>query len=344
MFSTDAVRIAVPATSANLGPGFDSLGLALELEDEVTACVTDGGFHIEVTGEGAGEVPSGRLGAGEEHLVLATMFAAFDRIGLPRPPGLALTCHNRIPHARGLGSSSAAIVAGVVLARELVAEGGPVLDDAAALRLAAEIEGHPDNVAPCLLGGFTIAWTGPDGAHAVRLVPDPRVRPVVFIPTTRAATAAARAALPATVPHVDAAFNAARAALLVHALTTDPGLLLEATADRLHQEYRSAAMPESADLVARLRADGVPAVVSGAGPSVLALLLTGEDAGEDAAEVARKTAGPTGADTTGGASDQGVARPPEGWCARSLSVSLDGARILLSRHAEGDPVAAGPPS
>jgi homoserine kinase len=298
----------VPATSANLGPGFDALGVALDLEDELTARITDHGFHVEVIGEGAGEVPSGHLRAGEEHLVLATMLATFERMGVPRPPGLALTCHNRIPHARGLGSSSAAIVGGIALARGLVGEGGAGFDDDDALRLAAAVEGHPDNVAPCLLGGFTIAWTGLAGARAVRLAAAPGVRPMIFVPATRGITAEARAALPATVPHADAAFNAARAALLVHALTADPGLLLEATADRLHQPYRAPAMPESAALVASLRAQGVPAVVSGAGPSVLALLGPG-----------------------------GVPAPetPDGWWARSLSVCLAGARILVTRHAEG---------
>jgi homoserine kinase len=318
VFSATPVRVAVPATSANLGPGFDALGLALDLEDELTAQITETGLRVEVTGEGAGEVPSGELTGDDQHLVVAALLAALKRMGVPRPPGLELTCHNRIPHARGLGSSSAAIIAGIVLARGLAPEAAAALDDEAALRLAAEIEGHPDNVAACLLGGLTIAWTGHTGVRAVRLTPAPGVRPMVFIPEARGITAEARAALPATVPHPDAAFNAARAALLVHALTSDPALLLEATADRLHQPYRAPAMPASAALVDRLRAAGVPAVVSGAGPSVLALPAAGDISA--------------------------LAEAPMGWCARSLSVSLDGARILVSRHAEGDPVAAGPPS
>jgi homoserine kinase len=240
-------------------------------------------------------------------------------MGVERPAGVTLTCHNQIPHARGLGSSSAAIVAGILLARVLAGGDGSDeagLDDAAVLRLAAEIEGHPDNVAPCLLGGFTIAWMGRGGAQAVRREPDPAVQPMIFIPSTRALTAGARAALPDTVPHTDAVFNAARVALLVHALTTDPSRLFEATEDRLHQPYRAPGMPETATLVNLLRQARIPAVVSGAGPSVLALVRPGDEAVE----------------------------PPDGWCARSLSVSLTGARILVSRHAEGDPVAAGPPS
>jgi homoserine kinase len=263
------VRVRAPATSANLGPGFDAFGLALGIHDLVTARVTGSGVEVRVTGEGAGELPGD-----ERHLVAASALAAFDRLGR-RPPGLLLECANAVPQARGLGSSSAAIVAGVLAARELVDGGAGRLDDAAALRLASEIEGHPDNVAACLLGGFTIAWQEPGGARAVRLEPSPEIRPVVYVPAERGLTAHARAALPATVPHADAAHAAGRAALLVHALTAEPGLLHAATEDRLHQPYRAAGMPATAALVARLRAAGVAAVVSGAGPSVLAL-VTGD--------------------------------------------------------------------
>jgi homoserine kinase len=288
-FTTDPVLVEVPATSANLGPGFDTLGLALDLADTVRAAVTDGGVRVEVTGEGAGQLPDD-----ERHLIVRAARTTFDRLGGP-PPGLALTCHNRIPHARGLGSSSAAIVAGVLAARALVVGGTAALDDAAVLRLAAEFEGHPDNVAPCLYGGLTIAWTGPSasgpvGAHAVRLDVDPAVRPVVFVPASRSLTEQARAVLPATVPHGDAAANAGRAALLVHALTGAPDLLLPATEDRLHQSYRAAAMPDSAMLISRLRAAGIPAVLSGAGPTVLAFLGSESadagsiDAGQSAVE------------------------------------------------------------
>jgi homoserine kinase len=226
---------------------------------------------VAVTGHGAGELPTG---AG--HLVARAMLATFDELG-ERPPGFAVECVNRIPQARGLGSSSAAIVGGIQLARALVSGGMAALDDAAALRLAARLEGHPDNVAPCLLGGFTIAWTGAGGSRAVRLDPAPGVRPTVFVPQERGYTATARAALPPAVPHADAAFNAGRAALLVHALTRAPELLLPATEDRLHQGYRAEAMPGTASLVTALRSVGVAAVVSGAGPSVLALTPVPED-------------------------------------------------------------------
>lgn len=264
-FVSEPVSVRTPATSANLGPGFDALGLALTLYDDLTARVTDGGFTVTVTGEGAGELPGD-----ETHLVLRAMLATFDEFG-GRPPGLAVECVNRIPQARGLGSSSAAIVGGVQLARALVADGLRTMGDEDALRVAARLEGHPDNVAPCLLGGFTIAWTEGAGARAVRLAPAGAVHPTVFIPAERGYTSSARAALPSSVPHADASFNAGRAALLTHALTSDPDLLLAATEDRLHQGYRAEGMPGTASLVASLRSVGVAAVVSGAGPSVLAL-------------------------------------------------------------------------
>jgi homoserine kinase len=264
-FATGPVSVSTPATSANLGPGFDALGLALTLYDDLTATVTGDSFRVSVRGEGADELP-----ADEKHLVVRAMLAAFDELG-ERPPGVSVECHNRIPQARGLGSSSAAIVGGIQLARGLVAGGRRLLDADDTLRLAARIEGHPDNVAPCLLGGFTIAWTEGTGARAVRLATAHGVRPTAFVPAERGLTASARAALPPEVPHADAAFNAGRSALLTHAMTSDPALLFPATEDRLHQGYRAEAMPGTASLVAGLRSVGVAAVVSGAGPSVLAL-------------------------------------------------------------------------
>jgi homoserine kinase len=264
------VRVRVPATSANLGPGFDSLGLALTLYDDVEVEIAERGLVIEVSGEGT-EVAD----RGESHLIVKVLRRAFDvidglsPIGLGTPAGLRLRCVNRIPHSRGLGSSSAAIVAGLVAARALHPY-GRLLDDTAALALATEIEGHPDNVAPCLTGGLTIAWTRADGPRLVRLELDTAV--IAFVPEQRLATDQARGLLPEVVPHADAAANAGRAALLVAALTgkLGSGVLLDATEDRLHQPYRAAAMPESAELVKNLRAAGVPAVISGAGPTVLA--------------------------------------------------------------------------
>ena len=263
-FVGGAVRVRVPATSANLGPGFDALGLALSLYDDVSARVRPRGrTSVAVSGEGAGELPDD-----EAHLVVRAMRAGFARLAV-EAPGVAVECVNRIPQARGLGSSSAAIVAGIQLARGLTI--GRTMPDDAALRLATELEGHPDNVAACLLGGVTIAWTEPTGARAVRLTPADVVRPTVFVPGHRVLTEEARAALPEAVPHRDAAANAGRAALLVHALTTAPELLFAATEDRLHQRYRASGMPATAVLTDRLRDAGVAAVVSGAGPAVLAL-------------------------------------------------------------------------
>jgi homoserine kinase len=305
----DAVHVRVPATSANLGPGFDALGLALACHDEVEAQVTAGGVRVEVAGEGAGDLPTDGT-----HLVVRAMGAVFDALG-EKPPGVRVSCRNRIPQARGLGSSSAAIVAGLLAARALVVDGSARLDDAAVLALASRLEGHPDNVAPCLLGGLTIAWTEPGTARAVRLNPVAGLQPVVYVPQTRGLTAEARAALPAEVPHADAAFSAGRAALLVHALTVAPELLLVATEDRLHQRYRAAGMPATAELVRRLRDGGIPAVVSGAGPTVLALIRQ----------------------------DEPVPPPGAGWLMWQLRVDGAGAVVGAGTigHAERDPVAAG---
>ncbi|MDT0341439.1 homoserine kinase [Streptomyces litchfieldiae] len=269
-FRAAAVRVRTPATSANLGPGFDALGLALGLYDDVVVRVAESGLHLDIAGEGADTVPRD-----ERNLLVRTMRTAFDALG-GQPRGLEVVCANRIPHGRGLGSSSAAICAGLVAARAVTTGGESKLDDTALLELAAEIEGHPDNVAACLLGGFTLAWGEGSAVRAIRMDPAPTIVPVVFVPAQPLATETARGLLPPTVPHVDAAANAGRAALLVEALTRRPELLLPATEDRLHQEYRAPAMPESMDLVGRLRADGVPAVISGAGPTVLALAEDGE--------------------------------------------------------------------
>ena len=259
--------MCVPATSANLGPGFDSLGLALGLHDEVEARVLPSGLSVDVSGEGAADVAD----AGEKHLVVRAMRAAFDDLGVGQPSGLALRCVNRIPHGRGLGSSAAAIVAGVLAARALAgASVGP--DDA--LPLASELEGHPDNVAPCLYGGLTISWMAGPVARAVRLEPLAQITPVVVIPAAPVSTNVARGLLPAAVPHADAARNAGRAALLIAALTARPEALLDGTEDRLHQDYRAPVMPATHDLLGRLRAASLPAVVSGAGPSVLVLLVS----------------------------------------------------------------------
>jgi homoserine kinase len=272
------VLVRVPATSANLGPGFDTLGLALGLYDEVEARVTGSGLDIDVSGEGAADIGD----AGESHLIVRAMRVAFDELNVPQPAGLELRCVNRIPHGRGLGSSAAAIVAGLLAARALA---GASTSPEDVLPLASMLEGHPDNVAPCLFGGLTIAWTpadavGPPRARAVRLDPCPEVRLVAFIAPQPVSTKVARGLLPAAVPHADAARNAGRAALLIAALTARPDALFDGTEDKLHQDYRAPAMPHSHELVARLRAAGIPAVISGAGPSVLAF-RAGDPARDD---------------------------------------------------------------
>jgi homoserine kinase len=258
------VRVRVPATSANLGPAFDCAGLALSVYDQLEFSVAAGGLEVVMSGEGADSLP-----ADESHLVVRAFRAACAELGWS-PPGLRVVTQNGIPQGRGMGSSAAAVVAGVMGAWALCPD-VEAIDLDAVLRLVTEIEGHPDNVAACLLGGATLSWMGDGGARADRLAVSDEVLPVVLVPDTTLSTHVARSLLPELVPHADASFNAGRSALLVHALTAAPGLLLEATEDRLHQGQRGAAMPGSRDLVARLRACGHAAVVSGAGPSLLVL-------------------------------------------------------------------------
>ena len=269
-FRDGLARVRVPATSANLGPGYDSFGLALGRYDNVEAAVTRAGVvRVQVTGEGAQ-----RVRRDASHLIAKTMSAAFARMNV-EPSGFDLSCTNRIPHGRGLGSSSAAIVSGLVLARALVVDGDQIFDDEALVGMASELEGHPDNVAPCFYGGFTIAWSpsgGPAKDRAVRLEPHPDLAAVVFVPATSLSTRKARGMLPEAVPHSDASFNVSRAGLLVAAVTQRPDLLFDATEDRLHQSYRESAYPASMTLVRTLRdTHGVAAMISGAGPTVVVL-------------------------------------------------------------------------
>lgn len=258
--------VEVPATSANLGPGFDALGLALRLRDRIEIEAIAGADEVHVEGEGADSVPRDA-----DHLVLRALRAGLDHAGAPHP-GIRMRCRNVIPHGRGLGSSAAAVVGGLMLARGLLADPSALGDDAI-LDIATRFEGHPDNAAPALFGGATIAWTDGGTARAVRLalLDDEALAPVVLAPASPLATAKARGALPAEVAHADAAFNVGRSALLVHALGADASLLLAATEDRLHQSQRAAVMPETVELVRVLRSEGYAATVSGAGPSVLVL-------------------------------------------------------------------------
>ena len=255
--------VRVPASSANLGPGFDVLGLSLAFYDECRVEVVPGPDRVELEGQGERDLP--RDGS---HLVLRSLRAGLEAVG-ESAEGLWLRCRNRIPQARGMGSSSAAIVAGLALARGLARENQLTLDQL--VDLAGRLEGHPDNVAACLLGGMTLAWTDATGHHAVRMDVHPEVVPVVSVPAFKVPTEEARALLPRTVSLADAVFNLSRSSLLVHALTRDPGKLWVATEDRLHQQQRAAVMPATWRVVAALRGEGLPAVVSGAGPTVLTL-------------------------------------------------------------------------
>jgi homoserine kinase len=259
------VHVRAPATSANLGPAFDSAGLALALHDDVHLQVTDGRCDVHVEGQGADAVPRD-----ESHLVVRAVRAGLDAAGVAQP-GLALRAHNRIPHGRGLGSSAAATVAGLLAAQALLEGTGHELTRRDVLALAVGFEGHGDNVAACLLGGLCLVWGSGTHLRATSLTLHPQVRPLVLVPATELSTARARGLLPESVPHRVAAHAAAHAALLVQALGQRPDLLLAATEDRLHQPYRASAFPESIALVHRLREQGHAAVISGAGPSVLVL-------------------------------------------------------------------------
>lgn len=260
------VAVRVPATSANLGPGFDTLGLALAQYDDLTVEAAEPGvLEIEVTGVGAESVPRD-----ERHLVVRSIRYALDRLGVASP-GLRVRAVNSIPHGRGMGSSGAAIVAGVMAAAGLAGDPAATSGEEV-LRIATELEGHPDNVAPCIFGGLTIAWMNADGTpRSKRLLVHRAVSLVVLVPSETMSTKLARSLQPESVPHEDAIFNVSRSALLVAALVQSPELLLEASEDRLHQNYRAAAMPRTAQLIESLRAEGLAAVVSGAGPSVLVL-------------------------------------------------------------------------
>lgn len=305
-----SVQVAVPATSANLGPGFDSLGLALELRDEVTFTVVDGPSSASVTGEGEGSLPDDGT-----HLIIRLALQHLSRRGVG-VPGLALRARNAIPHARGLGSSAAAVVAALAGAEGLL-EPQDRWDAAALLDACARREGHPDNVAPALAGGVTASWTddasGGFRTAGLRLHPD--VVPVLAVPDVQLATHTARGLLPDTVPHAVAAAQAGRAALLAHALAEDPALLLPATKDWLHQDFRAPAMPDSARLVQTARRAGHAAVVSGAGPTVL-VLAAGAEAAEDVAALLRDAAGVTAAR----------------WTVTVSAVAGEGARVESLHH------------
>lgn len=269
-YKATPIQVSVPASAANLGPGFDALGLALEIRDIYIAQILDEEvFDVDVTGEGAEEVKKDG-----KHLVIKAMMRGFEFMG-GKPRGIALRALNQIPHGRGLGSSAAAIVGGLNLARSLVLSGSSLMTDDDLIALATDLEGHPDNVSAAALGGATVSWienrVGVPTGCASRISVDQSIRALLLIPNTQLSTGKARKMLPETIPHVEATINSGRAALLVHALTSRPDLLFAATEDHLHQKYRREGMPKSVDLVTKLRGAGVAAMISGAGPTVLVL-------------------------------------------------------------------------
>ncbi len=268
---TARARVTVPATSANLGPGYDAFGLALSMHNHLSAEIADDWF-VEVTGEGAGW-----LFTDARNKVAVAMSRAFAECGFPERAA-CIHCDNEIPTGRGLGSSAAAIVGGMMLANQLC---GGVLDRDTILRLAIEMEGHPDNVAAALLGGFTISWCEGDlgSCRSERFEPALGLATVVAVPLQALSTDISRAMLPQTVPHADAAFNAGRAGLLAAAIISGRGdLLSQALSDRLHEQYRVSAMPDFTSIRDVLLTAGVDGVaLSGAGPTVIGLVCEESD-------------------------------------------------------------------
>lgn len=323
------VEVETPATSANLGPGFDALGLALAYGDRLSVRAGDGGDGtfasdiVSVSGEGAESLPTDGT-----HLAARTIRVAWDAWGVEQAGvALRIDAENRIPHGRGQGSSAAIIVASVAAAAGLIpADARPSTDDI--FELAARIEGHPDNVAPAVYGGLSVSWSQPADARdgrrfrAAVLGLHPDVDVVVAIPDVALSTEAARGLLPSEVPHADAAANAARAALLVHALAAEPALLPVATQDLLHQDYRAPAMPASHALVCALRERGFAAAISGAGPTVMVLVNAATDGDAIAARAALEelTAAPS----------HGAPR----W--RVLAPGIDRAGVRVAVHASKD--------
>ncbi len=269
-FKATLAQVSVPATSANLGPGFDTFGLALDLRDRYAAQILDDAiFDVDVSGESADEVKKDK-----NNLVIKSMLRGFEFMG-QKPRGIALRALNVTPHSRGLGSSASAIVGGLALARDLVLGGEQYMSSEELLALATELEGHPDNVAAAIHGGATIAWMediyGVKTGRSVSIPVHHDIKAILFIPESHLSTSKARKLLPETVPHRDAVLNSSHTAMLSIALSTRPDLLLTATEDFLHQSYRAEAYPKSMALVVKLRAAGVAATISGAGPSVLVL-------------------------------------------------------------------------
>ncbi|WP_454942313.1 homoserine kinase [Corynebacterium argentoratense] len=278
-----AVRVKVPASSANLGPGFDTLGLALGLYDVVEVHVVDSGLEVKIHGEGEGELP-----LDERHLVVRAIRSGLAAAAV-EVPGLKVVCHNVIPQSRGLGSSAAAAVAGVAAANGLA---GGVLSESEVVQLASAFEGHPDNAAASVLGDAVVSWTDipVDGEtdpqyRAVRIPVHESIHATALVPGFKTSTEAVRRVLPSDVTHIDARFNVSRVAVMTVALQHHPELLWEGTRDRLHQPYRADVLPVTAEWVNRLRNRGYAAFLSGAGPT--ALVLSTEPIPEEIVEEVR---------------------------------------------------------
>lgn len=304
-------KIRVPATSANLGPGFDCAGIAVQLFDDLEIRTTDSGFTAEIQGEGHNYLPTDA-----RHLIIAQIRMRLERLGW-HLPGLHLTAVNRIPHSRGLGSSAAAHIAAVLAVKALLPQDAQVTDTDL-LQWASEAEGHPDNVAPAIYGGLTFSWNEPEATgdvyHSVKLAPHTDITPVVAIPSKPLSTAAARGLLPKTVPYVEAVANAARATLLAPAMTTNPELLTAATQDWLHQQYRAPSMPETLAHIAALRDAGHAAVVSGAGPTLCVFAANRAEADEVVTTLTQR-----------------AAKSEQHWDVRILPVDTQGATMEVFR-------------
>lgn len=301
-FVSGAVRVVVPASSANLGPGFDSIGLALAVHDELIAMVTtDAGVKVDVEGEGAGSVPTD-----DSNLVARAMNRGFEAMNA-NPAGFILKCRNAIPHGRGLGSSASAVIGGLVTARSLVEGGEALLCDQEILNIALEFENHPDNLSAALYGGFNVSWLQSDvTASAVQPLVHPDIVPIVLIPPHELATTKARGVLPQQVDRSAACHNLSRTGLLVYAISHDPKLLLEATSDRLHQDARADVYPETSTIISQLRARNIAAMASGAGPAVL-LLVDRNDAYE---------------------LENALTGVPREWTRIAVPIDFDGVRVL----------------
>ncbi|SJZ53949.1 homoserine kinase [Selenihalanaerobacter shriftii] len=263
-------RVKVPATTANLGPGFDILGMALDFYNIIEVREREEGLKIEIEGLGADELPTD-----ENNLAYQAMDYLFSRTDYS-PAGLEINLINQIPLSRGLGSSATVIVGGLVLANCLAGE--PFSTDEL-LNFATKIEGHPDNVAPALLGGVVISVMTEDGEIIYKRLDVPKLSTVVGIPDFKLSTTEAREVLPAQVIFEDAVFNSSRVALLIASLMSkDYDLLATCFEDRLHQSYRQDLVPGMDSVIKYTKEAGALAVaLSGAGPSIIALTLNQEE-------------------------------------------------------------------